>query len=141
MAVKVIKTEGIQMDDGVYDAVLDDINQMPPTEAGKKPYYRWEFRVEHADYPDGARLNGYSSMSFAAKSKGLGWFQAVLARKLEMGEEIDTSSVLPARCRVVTKNNEDTGFVVITDVLKAPVNSTKSAPPQAADNGHDDVPA
>ena len=110
----------VQIDDGVYDATLLSIEEQDPQAPSTripdpKPWLKWFFHVY--DTEEGQELTAVSSINFSPKAKPRKWVEALLARKLEPGEEIDTDTLPPKDCQVVIKNDPDTGFARIEDVM------------------------
>jgi hypothetical protein len=111
----------IQIADGLYPAQLLSIEEQEPSENSphQNPYARWTFRAHTDDAPDGVELIANSSLAFGPKSKARGWMQAALGRVIEPGEEIDPAAVCPLECQVLVKNDPESGFSRIEDVLQA----------------------
>jgi len=130
---KLIATAGgVQMDDGTYEATVLEIVLSNPTvnSPNNKQWYKWIFHVYDSDA--GQELAAGSSLNFGPTAKTRQWIEALLARKLEVGEAIDPETLCPKDCQVVVKHDES-GFVRITDVLpvrKRPVpqRQTRSDP-------------
>lgn len=113
-------TGSAQIEDGVYDATLLNIEEQEPQAPttripDPKPWLKWFFHVY--DSEEGQELTAVSSMNFSPKAKPRKWVEAILARKLTPGEEIDTETLCPHECQVVIKNDPDTGFARIEDVM------------------------
>lgn len=108
---------GIIIDDGVYDATLLSIEETAatPNSPNKNPWFKWLFQVYDSD--EGQEMSAASSMAFGSKTKARKWVEALLGKKLELGEEIETDTLCPKDCQVVVKNNPDSGFARIEDVL------------------------
>lgn len=107
----------IQIDDGVYDATLLSIaeTEATPNSPNQNPWFKWLFHVYDSD--EGQEMSAASSMAFSPKAKARKWIEAVLGKKLEPGQEIDTDTLCPKDCQVVIKNDADSGFARIQDVL------------------------
>ena len=110
-------TGGAKVDDGVYDATLLSIDEREATvnSPNQNPWLMWTFHVY--DTEDGQELTATSSFNFTPKAKARKWVEAILARKLDPGEELDTDSLCPKDCQVVIKNDPDSGFARIEDVM------------------------
>lgn len=110
-------TGSIQIDDGVYDATLLSIEQCEPTakSPNQNPWLKWTFHVY--DSEEGQELTAASSTAFGPKAKARQWIEALLGKKLDAGEEIDTEGLCPKDCQVVIKNDPDSGFARIQDVM------------------------
>lgn len=108
---------GSKVEDGVYDATLLCIDQREPaaTSPYQNPFLIWTFHV--FDSEEGQELSAASSMNFSPKAKARLWVEAMLGKKFEAGEALDTDSFCPKDCQVVIKNDPDTGFARIVDVL------------------------
>jgi len=116
MAKLVATAGGIQMDDGTYEATVLEIVLTEPTvnSPNDNPWYKWLFQVY--DSEQGQEMAAGSSIRFGPKAKTRQWIEALLQRKLDVGEEIDPEGLYPKDCQVVVKH-DDSGFVRITDVL------------------------
>ena len=111
----------VQIDDGVYDATLMRIEEQDPQAPSPripdpKPWLKWFFQV-YDDSEDGPELTAVSSINFSPKAKPRKWIEALLGRKLNPGEEVDTDGLCPKDCQIVIKNDPDTGFARIEDVM------------------------
>jgi hypothetical protein len=62
-------------------------------------------------------MTAASSTALGPKAKARPWVEAILNRRLEPHEELDTETLYPKDCQVVVKNDPETGFARITDVL------------------------
>ena len=62
-------------------------------------------------------MTAASSCALGPKSKARPWVESLLGRRLEPGETIDTDQLAPKDCQVVIRNDPDTGFAKIVDVL------------------------
>jgi hypothetical protein len=62
-------------------------------------------------------LTAASSCGLGPKAKARPWVESLLGRRLEPGETIDTDQLAPRDCQVVVRNDPDTGFAKIVDVL------------------------
>jgi hypothetical protein len=118
MAKLTVGTGGIDIGDGAYEAALLDIEVCEPTEKSpnKKPWLKWTFTVYDGS-PEGQEMTPASSTALGPKAKARPWVEALMNRRLEPGEEIDTDGLYPKDCLVVVKNDPETGFARITDVL------------------------
>lgn len=108
---------GVTIDDGVYDATLLSIDETEatPNSPNQNPWFKWQFQVY--DSEEGQEMSAASSMAFSPKAKARKWVEALLGKKLEPGQEIDTDTLCPKDCQVVVKNDPDSGFARIQDVL------------------------
>lgn len=110
-------TGSIQIDDGVYDSTLLNIELCEPTakSPNQNPWLKWTFHVY--DSEEGQELTAASSTSFGPKAKARQWVEAIMGKKLESGEEIDTDALCPRDCQIVIKNDPDSGFARVQDVM------------------------
>lgn len=117
MAKLTASTGSIQIDDGVYDATLLGIDIQEPTakSPNQNPWLKWTFHVY--DSEEGQEMTAASSTAFGPKAKARGWVEALLARQLTPGEEIDTDTIAPRDGQVVVKNDPESGFARIVDVM------------------------
>jgi hypothetical protein len=115
---KLTATAGIDIDDGVYPATLLEIRVEDPTvnSPNQSQWLKWIFVVQDGS-GDPPEMAAPSSYSFSPKSKARGWVEALLGRKLEQGEEIDTDTLCPMDCQVTIKNDMASGFARILDVM------------------------
>lgn len=124
-------TGSIQIDDGVYDATLlsIDLRAATPNSPNQNQWLGWKFHVY--DSKEGQEMTAASSTAFGPKAKARQWVEGLLGRKLDPGEELDTDTLCPRDCQVVVKNDPETGFARIQDVMgvrrRPPVH--KPAPP------------
>ena len=109
--------DNVDIADGVYPATWLDLTEIEPSETsfGDKPYLRWIFAVY--DDEDTVELVANSSMNFGTKAKCRRWIQAILGRVIAPGETIEPLTLLPRDCQVVVKNDQESGFCRIEDVL------------------------
>ena len=131
--------------DDVYEAVLlgIEIKEAGENSLSDKPYARWTFGITDDDGED-AELIGNSSLTFGQKSKARKWWTAILRRVIENGETINPPDLCPVDCRIVVKNDPESGFARIEDVLgekktpkEAKTNNTKAKPVSSNDDGID----
>lgn len=110
-------TGSIQIEDGVYDATLLGIDIQEPTakSPNQNPWFKWTFHVY--DSEEGQEMSAASSTAFGPKAKARQWIEGMLGRKLDAGEEIDTDALAPKDCQVVVKNDAESGFARIVDVM------------------------
>jgi hypothetical protein len=110
-------TQGIVISDGAYESTLLGIEQCQPTEnsPNKKPWLKWTFSVY--DGAEEKEMTAASSTALGPKSKARGWVEALLGRRLEPNEQVDTDQLCPKDCLLVVKNDVDTGFAKVIDVL------------------------
>jgi hypothetical protein len=118
MAKLTVGTGGVDIADGAYEATLLEVEVCEPTDKSpnKKPWLKWTFEVYDGS-PEGIVMTAASSTALGPKAKARPWVEALLGRRLEPGEEIDTDTLAPRDCQVVVKNDPDAGFARITDVL------------------------
>jgi hypothetical protein len=142
---KLTATQGMQIDDGSYEATLLSIEECEPTpnSPNQNPWLKWIFHVYISE--DGTELSAASSMAFGPKAKARGWMEALLGRKLAPGEEIDTETICPRDCQVVIKNDATSGFARIEDVMaprrRPPVKPAKRPPaPRDSVDVDDELP-
>ena len=117
MAKLTASTGSIQIDDGVYDATLLSIDEQEATakSPNQNPWFKWLFHVY--DSEEGQEMTAASSTNFGPKAKARKWIEGLLGKKLEPGEIFDTESICPRDCQVVIKNDPDSGFARIEDVM------------------------
>jgi hypothetical protein len=136
MAKLTVGTGGVDIADGAYEATLLDLEICEPTSnsPNKKPWLKWGFTVYDGS-PEGQEMTAASSTALSPKAKARPWVEALLNRRLEPGEEIDTEGLCPKDCQVVIKNDPETGFARITDVLPARPRRSAGRPTPTTDNG------
>jgi hypothetical protein len=107
---------GVDIEDGSYDATLlsIELTAATPNSPNQGPWFKWTFHVY--DTEEGVELTAGSSQRFGPKAKARLWVEALLGRKLDTGEEIDTDTLAPKDCQVVVKRDEK-GFARICEVL------------------------
>ena len=129
MAKLNVSAGGVDIADGAYEATLMELEVCEPTDRSpnKKPWLKWHFTV--FDGSEDQELTGASSTALGPKSKARPWLEAILGRRLEPGEEIDTDTVCPKDCQVVLKNDPERGFTQVADVL--PPRPRRQAPRSA----------
>src|SRR5438105_1140228 len=110
-------TGSIQIDDGVYDATLLSIEECEPTakSPNQNPWLKWLFHVY--DSEEGQEMSAASSTAFGPKAKARQWVEALSSQKYQPGEEVDLDALTPKDCQVVVKNDPDSGFARIVDVM------------------------
>jgi hypothetical protein len=113
------KPTEIVLPDDMYSATVVDIEKREPQEgsAFQRPFRLWHVVVKAEDYPDGAEMTAVTSMAFGPKSKARPWVQALLGRPIKPKEEISAEDFLPAKCRVLIRRDEKSGFCRIEDIL------------------------
>lgn len=109
---------GIDIDDGVYEALLMHVEIMDPTEKSisDKPWMKWTFTLFQGSEEE-IELTAASSTAITPKAKARPWVEAVLGRKLANHEEIDTDDLSMKHCQIVLERNTETDFVRVTKVL------------------------
>ena len=136
MAKLKVGTGGVDIPDGAFEATLLDLEVCEPTENSKnqKQWLKWTFTVYDGS-PEGQEMTAASSTALGPKAKARPWAEALLNRRLEPGEEIDTETLCPKDCQVVVKNDPDTGFAKIADVLPPRPRRTTARPIAANQDG------
>src|SRR5262245_52494569 len=136
MAKLTVGTGGVDIGDGAYEATLLDLEICEPTEKSpnKKLWLKWTFTVFDGS-PEGQEMTAASSTALGPKAKARPWVEALFNRRLDPGEEIDTNALAPRDCQVVVKNDPDTGFARITDVLPPRPRRSAAQPIAAAKDG------
>lgn len=111
---------GVQIDDGSYGATLLEIREeeATPNSPNDSNWLKWMFSVDNGTTA-GVEMTATSSLRFGPKAKARLWVEALLGRKMEVDEEIDTTALVPRDCQVVIRRDES-GFSRITDVLPPP---------------------
>jgi hypothetical protein len=114
---KLTVSQGIDISDGAYEGTLLGIELCQPTEKSpnQKSWLKWTFSVY--DGAEEKEMTAASSCALGPKAKANGWITALLGRRLEPGEEIDTDQLAPKDCLLVIKNDPDNGFAKIVDVM------------------------
>ena len=116
---KLVATAGnVQIEDGVYVAQLlsIDVQQPAPTSPYQNPWLKWRFAVENGS-AEGMELTAASSTSFGPKAKARKWIETLLGKKLNPGDEVDPDTLCPRDCQILIKNDPETGFARIQDVM------------------------
>ncbi len=70
---------------GAYEATVDRIESSEEGPYG--PQLTWHFKVTDPDYL-GKQIKAFSSQAFNPQSKPWAWVEAILRRKVEVGDEI-----------------------------------------------------
>jgi hypothetical protein len=126
---KLTVTQGISIEDGVYDATFLGLEVCQPTEKSpnQKAWLKWTFSVfDGAEEKD---ITAASSCALGPKAKARPWIEALLGRRLEPGEEIETDSLAPKDCKLLIRNDPETQFARVQDVLPPrPQRQAKSHP-------------
>ena len=114
---KLMVSQGIDITDGAYEATLLGIELCQPTEKSpnQKPWLKWTFSVY--DGAEEKEMTAVSSCALGPKAKARGWVEALVGRRLEPGEEIDTDTLSPKDCLLVIKNDPETQFARVQDVM------------------------
>jgi hypothetical protein len=107
------------MADGVYDAELlaVDVVDAAPGAALQGPYNRWRFAIFTDLHTEPMELIANSSTAFGKQSKARRWMQAILGRAISPGEIVNTDELCPIPCQVIVKNDVESGFLRIEDVM------------------------
>src|SRR5262245_7092638 len=123
---------GAQIDAGAYDATFigHEICDPTPRSPNQNQWQRWTFLV-HDGSADGVELVSATSIMTGPKSNAYKYLTAILGRPIEPGEQIDPGALCPEDCRLVVKQDPESGFVRVTDVLPARSVSAKTPQPQA----------
>jgi hypothetical protein len=133
---KLTVSQGIEIVDGAYEATLLGVEQCQPTDKSpnQKPWLKWTFSV--FDGAEEKEMTAASSCALGPKAKARGWIEALVGRRLEPGEEIDTDTLAPKDCQLIIKNDPETQFAKVQDVLPPrPRRQVTKAVAQAASDG------
>jgi len=105
---------------GVYTAIVTSIEEKVSTVAGET-YWRWAFEVLEGSNA-GASVKANSSPKLGPKCKARGWTEAILGRKLTVGERFHTDELVNRTCQLVVKVEEKDGgtFNEVDSILPAP---------------------
>lgn len=119
---------GITIEDGMYAATLLRIEDAPANKGHEDwgPQWKWFFHVYDND--EGQEMMAWSSAKLGTKTKARQWIEQILGRKLTPGEPVDSEEFCPIECQVLVKNNPETGFARIEDVLGARKHPSPKAP-------------
>jgi hypothetical protein len=127
MKLKVSKSVGnvVRLEEGIYPAKLVDIEKR---EAGGREFFLWSFEIIYDGKP--VIVNGMTSTKVSAgarPSKAYNWLCAVIGRKIDVNEEIDTEALKGKEVMVVIENRQfrDTEISRVTDVKKKAQTQTK----------------
>jgi hypothetical protein len=133
MAKLTVSGGGVSMTDGVYEATLLHVEVCEPAQQSpyQNPWLKWIFTVYDGSQ-DGTELSAASSLRLGPKAKARSWVEALLRRRLEIGEEIDTDSLSMLDCQLLVKTDPETQFVKVMDVMQARVSRPTVATPAAA---------
>jgi hypothetical protein len=85
-----------------------------PNSPNQEKWLKWTFQVYSSD--EGVELTAGSSVRFGPKAKARLWVEALLGRKLDTDETIDTDKLAPRDCEVVVRRDEK-NFARISEVL------------------------
>jgi hypothetical protein len=131
MKLKVSKSVGnvVRLEEGIYPAKFVDIEKR---EAGGREFFLWSFEIIYDGKP--VTVNGMTSTKITAgarPSKAYNWLCAIVGRKIDVNEEIDTEALKGKEVMVVIENRQfrDTEVSRVTDVKKkAQTTQTKEQP-------------
>jgi hypothetical protein len=118
MAKLTVGSGGVDVADGVYEALCLHVDPQEPTEKSpnQKPWLKWTFTLYDGS-PEGQGITAASSMALGPKAKARPWVEALLGRRLEPREEVDTDDLGMKECQLIVKADPETGFVRVHDVL------------------------
>jgi hypothetical protein len=130
MKLKVSKSVGnvVRLEEGIYPAKFVDVEKR---EAGGREFFVWSFEIVYDGKP--VIVNGMTSTKITAgarPSKAYNWLCAIMGRKIDINEEIDTEALKGKEVMVVIENRQfrDTEFSRVTDVKKKASSQTKEQP-------------
>ena len=132
---KLTVSQGIDITDGAYEATLLGVELCEPTEKSPntKRWLKWTFSAY--DGAEEKEITAASSCALGPKAKARGWVEALVQRRLEPGEEIDTDTLSPKDCLLVIKNDPDTQFARVQDVMPPRPRRQASKPAPQPANG------
>lgn len=123
LKVKKQEFEAVRIDEGIYEAKFKDIEQRElDTEQGKRDVFIWTFEVDTGE--ETVEIQGITSTKISTgrnPSKAYNWLCAIMGRKLQPDEEIDTDELVDRECVVIVEDKKVGDMVVsrVTDVKKA----------------------
>jgi hypothetical protein len=122
----------VRLEEGIYPAKFVDIEKR---EAGGREFFVWSFEIVYDGKP--VIVNGMTSTKVSAgarPSKAYNWLCAVMGRKIDINEEIDTETLKGKEVMVVIENRQfrDTEVSRVTDVKKKAQTQTKEQPKEQA---------
>jgi len=130
LKVKKQEFEAVRIEEGVYPAKFVDIETRElETDRGKREVFIWTFEVETED--ETVEIQGITSTKISTgrnPSKAYNWLSAIVGRKLEPDEEIDTDELKGRECVVIVENREvgETEVSRVVDVKKARAKKSKA---------------
>ena len=120
MKLRVSKSVGnvVRLEEGIYPAKFVDVEKR---EASGREFLLWSFEIVYDGKP--IVVNGMTSTKITAgarPSKAYNWLCAIVGRKIDVNEEIDTETLKGKEVMVVIENRQfrDTEVSRVTDVKK-----------------------
>ena len=138
LKVKKQEFEAVHIDEGIYEAKFKGIEQREvETEQGKREVFVWTFEVDTGE--ETVEIQGMTSTKISTgrnPSKAYNWLSAIMGRKLEPDEEIDTDELVGKECVVIVEDKKVGDLTVsrVTDVKKARPRKTKKSKKASADD-------
>ena len=138
MKVKKQEFEAVRIEEGIYEAKFKGIEQREvETEQGKREVFVWTFEVDTGE--ETVEIQGMTSTKISTgrnPSKAYNWLSAIMGRKLEPDEEIDTDELVGKECVVIVEDKKVGDLTVsrVTDVKKARPRKTKKSKKASADD-------
>jgi len=138
LKVKKQEFEAVRIEEGIYEAKFKGIEQREvETEQGKREVFVWTFEVDTGE--ETVEIQGMTSTKISTgrnPSKAYNWLSAIMGRKLEPDEEIDTDELVGKECVVIVEDKKVGDLTVsrVTDVKKARPRKTKKSKKASADD-------
>lgn len=138
LKVKKQEFEAVHIDEGIYEAKFKGIEQREvETEQGRREVFVWTFEVDTGE--ETVEIQGMTSTKISTgrnPSKAYNWLSAIMGRKLEPDEEIDTDELVGKECVVIVEDKKVGDLTVsrVTDVKKARPRKTKKSKKASADD-------
>ena len=138
LKVKKQEFEAVHIEEGIYEAKFKGIEQREvETEQGKREVFVWTFEVDTGE--ETVEIQGMTSTKISTgrnPSKAYNWLSAIMGRKLEPDEEIDTDELVGKECVVIVEDKKVGDLTVsrVTDVKKARPRKTKKSKKASADD-------
>ncbi len=128
--VKLTATEYVVLPDGVYAVKLISVEEQISRDG--LDFLRWIFEVVGEPEYAGASLTGATSLRLSPRSKARQWAEALLGRRLERGEELDTDTLIgrTAMATVTTVDRDGVSYNRIESL--APVRRAARPAPEPA---------